>query len=191
MKNMTLILVLVTAVFAAVGTASAELTLYIDATGQAYINNDTGSAVTFDACEIHSAGSLLDPSEFYPGQTSGWRSFGDWLGEDMMAAYAALGHFGWGELAAQTHVVSDGNLSGSTTLADGGSLFIGFPAPSATPADSHTAGSGDYGDLKFYYLNSAVSTEKIDGNIDVIPEPATLTLLGLGGLALIRRRRRA
>ena len=190
MKNATLILVLVAAVLAAVGTASAELTLNINWNGdhQACIKNDTGSAVTFDAYEIYSAGSLLDTNYVDP-LVSGWRSFGDWIAEDMMGAFAALGSVTWGELAALPSVVSDGNLSGSTTLAAGGVLPICVPAPLATEADFHEAGSGVYGDLQFYYVNSAVSTEKIDGMI--VPEPVTLTLLGLGSLALIRRRRRA
>ena len=162
MKNAILVLVIVAALFMAVGTASAQLTLYIEADGSASIRNGTGSAITFDGCEIKSAGGLLDPV--------GWNSLAD------------QGLYGFMEFGASSSALTEVSLMSSAEVLPGGALAIGKPAPIETATVE---------DLTFLYGDSSVSFDMIVGDVVVIPEPVTLTLLGLGGLALIRRRRRA
>lgn len=187
-----IVLLALTAGPAAAVIVPGDLTLYIEVDGKAYIQNNSGSPVAFDTYEIWSGGGNLDPSEYYPEpSTSGWRSFEDWLGNDFTPAYAALGNFTWGEITTPTtSLVAELNLSNATTLADGGSLFIGYPAPSAVPSDSHVAGTSYTGDIEFYYHAEGGGGDKCDGHIAVIPEPATMVLLGLGLVAIVSKRKR-
>lgn len=98
-----------------------------------------------------------------------------------------LGIFSAGdELIFRLHVVNTGNdwkTGGGYRNADGlahanivmnwnnsGETWVGFE-------DLYGGGDGDYDDHTFSFSNTAV------------PEPASLMVLGLGGLALIRRKR--
>jgi|GEM_PF-4652513 len=60
-------------------------------------------------------------------------------------------------------------------------------APLAEGASFDVAGYGPYTAEESYGTMNAVNVEI--GGVTLTPEPITLTLLGLGGLALIRRRR--
>lgn len=170
----------------AVGPAFAdilpgELTLLITepTSGEAYICNERGSDITFDGYEIKSTLGLLDPSEYYPGETSGWRSFGDWLANETGDAFTALGSFTWGELLGTTTLLAEVNLTGDTTLANGACLYIGYPAPNASESD-----------LSFQY-SVPTDTNAYVGNVVVVPEPATLALLVLGSAGIVAHRRKA
>jgi hypothetical protein len=70
----------------------------------------------------------------------------------------------------------------SSIILDGGAIWIGKRNPAIWGQE--TAAGGAFDDVLLY--KRALSVQEIG---QLIPEPATLCLLGLGGLALIRRRK--
>ncbi|NLF32872.1 MAG: PEP-CTERM sorting domain-containing protein [Planctomycetes bacterium] len=73
-------------------------------------------------------------------------------------------------------LISEAHLEITATLQPGDSIDLGAAFPGGTQAD-----------LTFTYVDSTTAGASYEGA--VIPEPATMSLLGLGALALIRRRR--
>ena len=175
MKSMYVVLVLVALV---AGTAMGQakpigpLLICFDEDGRTYMENTGAEPFQFDGYSIASASGALDPV--------GWMTFVESTTADMTNFPPSLGQtipqaFGWGELAATANLVSEAHLTAVATLAPGTVIDLGLLV---TPAEC--------GDLYFTYIDSATQ-----GSWEGVccPEPASLGLLGLGGLALLRRRR--
>ncbi len=87
--------------------------------------------------------------------------------------------------------VSDPTLSGVTLAADPVP-----PAPGFTPmADGFVGDLSPFAFIGVLFTNTRTTSETIAANIDdvsltVTPEPMTMSVLAVGGLALLRRRRR-
>jgi hypothetical protein len=73
-------------------------------------------------------------------------------------------------------------LTDTTDTATGGAFSSVVPVAESTYADQ---------DLSFIGAYGRYGTTTTLGDMTVVPEPATLSLLGLGSLAWLRRRRRA
>ena len=157
---------------ALVVTDELAMTLTFDAGGNATLTNNTGAAVNVDAYEIWSTGGNCDPV--------GWVSIPDAIAINATAVIAALGTGALtsGEASATADLLAELNLSGAAVFQPGAPWSIGKP---------FSAGQGA-GDLTFYYHRPETPPDKYLGLI--VPEPVTLTLLGIGGLALLIRRRR-
>ena len=155
------------------GTPDTSLTLVIDlSTEDAWLKNTTGAALGFDGYEIWSAGGLLAPT--------GWQSIADSVNSQPLDVLLTLGTgaLSFGELTATQDLLAEFSLLRAATLPAGGIWYIGEPAPQASLAD-----------LAFFYSRPGVADTKYQGGIEIVPEPATLGLLLVGGLALLRRRR--
>ena len=174
MRNtlVALLCVLALVTFAQAANLPGVLQLVVDpATGAAVIKNPTAAAVLFDGYTVSSAAGQLNNG------AAGWYSFDDAFNANFRLS---AGVFGWSELSATVNMMSEGNINKMGTLAADEEIMLGNPVnPGAAnlPAD-----------LTFEYLNSDTSTDMYNGEV-IIPEPATLSVLGLGLLGLLRRRR--
>jgi len=133
------------------------------------------------------------------------------VGSGLEPVFASIS-FGGGLWDGPARTEVGGPIAGTGMLADAGVTFNGASDEVALDDTSRlvatltidTTGfsSGTF-DLMFkttdigadsYFLDpngDPVSIEITNGSITITPEPATLSLLALGGLALIRKRRRA
>ena len=156
------------------GSPALSLTLLIDVTtGKAWLRNDTGSsAFTFDGYEIWSVGGLLEPVS--------WESIADAAMSSPADVINTLGAgaMSFGEMTAGLSLLAELDLPNYATLQSGATWDIGKPAPDASLAD-----------LSFFYSNPDDVGIKYQGGIEIIPEPTTVGLLLVGGLALLRRKR--
>ena len=175
--SMVCVLILVAGAFTsqagAVILPDPSLTLLIDVnTGDTWLKNTSAGPFNFDGYEIWSAGGLLAPAS--------WQSIADSVVSQPVNVMAALGTgaLSFGEITASTSLLAEFTLSGQATLQAGATWYIGQPAQQASLAD-----------LSFFYSIPTSSGNKYEGGIEIIPEPATLGLVLIGGLALLKRKR--
>ena len=174
------------------GALQIKLTYYPD--GSATLGNVTGSTVNVDAYEIWSATNKLDQGDLWvPPYTHGWKSLADWNTLDVGTLVAALGHPNarfFTEMSATSHFLAEAALSPDpqnvpayAAFQPGAPFSIGAPIQNTVPPVS---------DLTFYYTKPGVPGDKFLGLVELIPEPVTMGLLGLGAVGiLIRRKPRA
>lgn len=161
-------------VFACVNTTKpcGPIHLVCDAAGVGVMTNTGGTAFQFDGYTVASAGGLIDNAAwmtFVLNTTADMTNFPPSVGQTVPQA------FGWGELANDPALISEAHLTSAAILQPGGTVNLGAAFPGWSQAD-----------LTFTYIDAA-SGGSWEG--PVTPEPATMSLLALGGLAMLRRRR--
>ena len=166
-------------VFLMAGTAMAgintdkplgPLALYVDAAGVGLLTNDGAVEFQFDGYTILSDDGVL-------GAVIGIfdNALADTVGFPPTIGLDAAGALAWTEMSTTPTNHSEVTMQTGATLQPAGSINLGATMPGLTQATG-----------TFTYVDSATGGSW-EGPI--IPEPATMSLLGLGALALIRRRR--
>jgi hypothetical protein len=148
-----------------------SLVLLIDeATDQAWLKNTSAAPLEMAGYQIKSVDGLLDPA--------GWVSIVDaaLTRPDDVLAQLGAGAFDFREgMTGLTESLGEVNLTKFALFQPGASWPIGKPAPAASLTD-----------LTFRYVLDDDTVQ--DGGIELVPEPATISFLAIGGLALLRRR---
>lgn len=160
----------------AADTINHDLLLLIqeDGSSQLVNNNGTSSPLDVDGYSILSKGSHLNPGT--------WNSIADQAASDPIGIMGTLGvgALSFGELTATSAIMAEASLSNFAVFAGDATFDIG--TVSDVPSES---------DLEFFWTSPSVGAgNQYIGLVTVVPEPATMSLLALGGIALLRRRRK-
>ena len=190
--------------------ASTIMEIQIDVnTGQAYLFNPSGTPGDWASVvgyTITSAGSNLLPADSTLPVGTGewadsWLSLADQTVEflpppppGMPNAYynAALmaGEWARPELSATTSDLTDGTLGSGLWLDAGESVYIGkVVAPPGGWVEGRYGPGAPHSDLAFRILEYEAPASEAS-YVNLVPEPATLALIGLGGFSVLLRRKR-
>ena len=159
-----------------------QLKLLVNLDRSCYLVNVTAGTLAWDGYQIVSDNSNLDPIRLEVSDT-GWKSVADYLANAEYAAVTAglgTGAFSMGEANPTTAQVAEVNQSASSSQAASASWYIG-KAVSVLPAQ---------GSLHLYYSKPGTVGSDFLGVVEIVPEPATIGLLVLGGFGLLARKRR-
>ncbi|MCY2931924.1 MAG: PEP-CTERM sorting domain-containing protein [Planctomycetota bacterium] len=133
-------------------------------------------------------GVLWDPitGNPLPWSPGGWEAIADSFVTDMDATTAALGKYArtYSVLIRSSKRLAETTLSGYAKFQANGATewFIGDPV---------LPNMASLADLSFFWRDaSQINSDTYIGRIVITPEPATLALLALGGLAVMRKRRK-
>lgn len=176
MKTLFAALMIVAVAGSAVAATPGPLDLIVAADGTGTMINNGTAAFSFDGYTVLSPGGLL----------------GDVVGiKDNTLADFATGLFpptigypdfnlglSWVEMIATATNYSEVTMDQVATLQPGGTINLGVAFLGLTQQNG-----------AFTYVDSTQPVGQTSYEGQIIPEPATMSLLGLGALALIRRRR--
>jgi hypothetical protein len=184
------VLIALTGVVANAGVNTTELgmTLTVDLAGNGSVRSTVG-ALEVDAYEIWSTGAQLDPI--------GWESIADAASVVLSPRWSQVltelgaGALSFGELVGNSGLMAEGSLTGAA-------VFTALPWTIGTPLAAvldapgvyHAEGNEIDGDVRFYYTKPSDPGNKYLGIVEIVPEPATMSLLIVGGLGVLARRRR-
>lgn len=188
------------AVFAIAGVASANLLgdpgfdgsigSFSGYTNPASLTSDhdwaTGSGMTWAAAGGQAVHQDATDSTLWQGvalPAEGAYSFNfEYMGTGMIARVLFSGGVNWFQ-PVDNDGLGDLDLIADVALPDAASMTAGSVPFSVT--------AGDVSNYSYLFVNitQAANSDGVVDNADVVPEPASLSLLGLGAVALIRRRR--
>ena len=171
-------------------SGALKLKLLVNADKSCYLVNVSAATLSWDGYQIISDSNILDPTR-NEGADTGWKSIADYLANGeytLVGNTLGSGAFSSGEANPTTHQVAEVNQSASSSQAAGAQWYIG-KAVSVMPPTTSAVPSPASG-LQFYYSMPGTVGSDFLGMIEVVPEPASIVLLVLGGVGLLVRKRR-
>lgn len=176
MKTLLTALVIVAIAGSASAATKGPLDVQLFADGTAAIVNNGAMAFQFDGYTLLSAGGLL-PADVKGINDNTWL---DLVGFPAMLGLTVQEATAFQEMSATATNFSEVTMSTAATLQAGDMINLGGGFAAYGPADG-----------TFTYVDSSlpVGETSFYGDIIPVPEPTTMSLLGLGVLALVRRRR--
>lgn len=169
--------------------------------GTTAIVTGTGNTLDDNALEVKSQGGWGGTVEFYLGGTEAQTALGS-TGQVIMdiTTFSADFPAGWAEVALLVNAEGMWNAFDYQGVVLNSTQTITFQLPAEAMAIF--AGTPSYANIGLLSNTSGMETDPVTGNplydamavyyvdnVRVVPEPATLALLGIGALSLIRRKR--
>lgn len=96
---------------------------------------------------------------------------------------------GWGPLSNTTSYLGEVKQTGTSLLKPSATLPIGHITSSIVASDFQSS-TAVVGKFTWQYKDGTNPTQTLAGPIEIVPEPATMSLLVIGGIATLIRRRR-